>query len=109
MTSMTSPYTRRHQTSCKSAFEFAIRLVKNFHPPESFPEWKRQIIKNEDILNNWDTPEYMAITEDNICYLKTPWSDGTSSIQLNKWELMERLIALISGFYTGEIYVFLDF
>ena len=27
--------------------------------------------------------------------LKTPWSDGTSSIQLNTWELMERLIALI--------------
>ena len=27
--------------------------------------------------------------------LKTPWSDGTSSIQLNTWEMMERLIALI--------------
>ncbi|WP_227428873.1 DUF262 domain-containing protein [Psychrobacter sp. I-STPA6b] len=44
-------------------------IIETFEPPEKFPNWKLQLIKDETLLDN-SKSHYIAIAEDNsFCYL----------------------------------------
>ena len=44
-------------------------IINEFAPPQSMPNWKVQLIKNENLLNN-NSSNYIAIPkDDSCCYL----------------------------------------
>lgn len=61
-------------------------IASEFNPPNDFPNWKRRLIKETDLLDNKGKSHYLAIVEDNsYCYLlksKRPRDiDGSHKIE----------------------------
>lgn len=61
-------------------------IASDFNPPSDFPNWKRRLIKEVDLLDNKGKSHYLAIVEDNsYCYLlksKRPRdTDGSYKIE----------------------------
>jgi hypothetical protein len=45
-------------------------IISNFQPVDNFPNWKKRLITEPDILDNISNTNYIAIAEDNShCYL----------------------------------------
>lgn len=46
------------------------QIVENFQPDENFPNWKKRLIKESNLLDNKSKSNYIAITEnDSSCWL----------------------------------------
>lgn len=43
------------------------QIIADFQPPESMPNWKVRLIKEENLLNNDSKSNYIAIPDDNTC------------------------------------------
>lgn len=47
-----------------------VEIANEFNPPSNFPNWKKRLIKEKDLLDNYGKSHYLAISEDNnCCYL----------------------------------------
>jgi hypothetical protein len=62
------------------------QIASDFSPPNDFPNWKKRLINEPDLLDNKGKSHYLAIVEDNsCCYLlksKRPRDiDGSSIIE----------------------------
>ncbi|HBS87333.1 MAG: hypothetical protein A2W91_17295 [Bacteroidetes bacterium GWF2_38_335] len=61
-------------------------IAYDFNPPDDFPNWKKRLIKEPELLDNKGKSHYLAIVEDNsCCYLlksKRPRDiDGSHKIE----------------------------
>jgi hypothetical protein len=42
-------------------------IASDFNPPSGFPNWKKRLIKETDLLDNKGKSHYLAIVDDNSC------------------------------------------